>query len=75
MQYGVYPLSEPICNKYITVLSSVLVEIQESIQYVLHCINKKLHGRRAVTEEQKQTAHLLWIPLQETKGKTTDNVA
>lgn len=25
--------------------------------------------------EQKQKTHLFWIPVQETKGKTTDNVA
>lgn len=75
MQYDVYPLSEPTCSKYITVFSAVLVELQEFIQYVLHCIIKKVNGRSAVKEEQKQMDHLLWIPLQATKGKTTDNVA
>lgn len=70
-----YTLSLSQRNKHITVFSSALVELQESIQYVLHCINKKVHGRSAVKEEQKQMDHLLRIPLQETKVTTTDNVA
>lgn len=67
-------MASVICVSF-TLFSSVLGELKVSIQYVLYCLKKKGVWKECSEEEEKQMAHMLFIPLQETKGETTDNVA